>query len=97
LLVIPSKCYIEHFIGKQRDKIEKYSPDGSYSSLCDEQTIKKKFVKMDKSYFEVIEKIKEFSKDPKKMEYILMAANALSNKKARDKLRIMLDAMDISK
>lgn len=89
--------YIDHFIGKERDKIEKYSPDGTYSSLCDKQSLKKKFVKNDKSYFDVIEKVKEFAKDEKTLAYLLMAINSLDNKKARDKLRLMLDAMDISK
>lgn len=89
--------YIDFFIDKTRDKIVKYNPDGNFLFLCTNDEIKDKGIDIkDKKYYEALEKINEFSFDKKKIEYMITSANALNNKKTRDKLRIMLDAMDIS-
>lgn len=90
--------YIDFLTDKKRDKVVKYTPDGTFSFLCSSDEIQEKAKDLkNKKYDEALEKIKEFSNDKKKIEYIIMAANALNDEDCRDKLRIMLDAMDISK
>lgn len=90
--------YMDFFKDKTRDKIIKYMPDDTFSFLFESGQIKEEKIDLkDKRYYEALERIRELAEDKKKIEYIITATDALSNKKSREKLRIMLDAMDISK
>lgn len=87
---------VDFFIDKERDKIVKYIPNGTFTFLSRRDEIEKKGLDLkDKKYNIAMDKIREIAIDDKRLEYIITAAQALSNMKSRDKLRIMLDAMDI--
>lgn len=89
--------YIDFFVDKIRDKIAKYIPDGTFSFLIMKDEVKDKEIKLkDASYYEIIETFKDFSTDKRKVEYIKTALEALNNKNAREKLKLMIDVMDIS-
>ena len=90
--------YIDYFNEGKREHIFKVTPDGAFQYLVDLENMKKvNNILKENNYYVALEKIKELSVDKKKMEYIITAANALNDKKSREKLRLMLDAMDISK
>lgn len=89
--------YVDYFVDGKREYVFKVTPDGIFQHLVDFEIIKTLNTEIkDKNYYIALEKIRELSIDKKKLEYLITAANALNDKKTREKLRIMLDAMDIS-
>jgi len=75
----------------------KYSPGDTfpYPIMTDEIKEKENDLK-DAHYYEIIEMFKEFSTDKTKIEYIKTAMEALSNKKALEKLKTMIKGIEIS-
>lgn len=89
--------YVDCFKNKKRDKIVKYNPDDTFSVLIMTDDIKEQENDLsDAHYYEIMENFKEFSADKRKVEYIKTALKALNDKKAREKLKLMIDVMDIS-
>lgn len=90
--------YVDFFVNKARDKIMKISPDGNFSFLVINDEFNDKEIHLkDLNYYEVMEKFREFSIDETKIEYIKTAMDALSNKKALEKLKAMIKGIEISK
>lgn len=88
--------YIDFFTDKNRDKIVKYTPDGTFSFLTQNSEIKSKKPGLKINKYDIaMNKVREIAINEKRLEYIITASEALSNKKSRDKLRIMLDAIDL--
>lgn len=89
--------YVDYFINKERKQIYKVSPDGKILAWLDEkkaQTKEEKF--KDKNYYYVMEKFREFTSDKAKIEYLKTAMDALNNKKDLEKLKAMINGIEIS-
>lgn len=89
--------YADFFVNKKRKGVFKVTQNGDITCISDETPLSAKEAKnKDDNYYTAIEKINKISTSKKKLEYLLTAVDALDKKKSREKLRVMLDAMDIS-
>lgn len=90
--------YIDFFDAKKRDKIVKYTPDGTFSFLVVSDEIKTNNIDLkNELYYETLEKFNEFSKEEAKIEYIKTAMDALIDKKALEKLKSIIKGIELSK
>lgn len=89
--------FVDVFLNKEREKIIKFASDGNYYLLAQNTELKhkKKQIK-DDNYYYVLEKIREFSVDKTKIEYVKASVDALSNKRALSKLKTMIKGIEIS-
>lgn len=90
--------YVEYFVDKVRERVAKISPDGRLVYLVRSDEIESvSLEKNNADYYSVVEKIREFSNDKAKMEYIKTAVDSLENDKSREKLQAMITGMELSK
>lgn len=90
--------YVEFFVDNKREQVFKVTPNGGVLRLSiDTQINQAEDNIKDKNYYFVMEKLKEFSADKKKTNYLRTAIEALSNKRALEKLKAMIEGIEISK
>lgn len=89
--------YVDFFIDKRRESVYKVTPAGKLHYLTDLGNIQNIVTEpKDENYYYAMEKLNEFSIDKNKIEYIKTAIEALSSKKALEKLKAMINGLEIA-
>ncbi len=89
--------YADYFIKKKRKQVYKAMPDGKLFCWLDEKKSQIADTKIkDVDYYYVLGKLKEFAIDKKKIEYVKTAIDAISNKKALEKLKATINGIELS-
>lgn len=81
---------VEYFDNKKRFAIKTFHPDGTIEDVLSEDT-----VKTDEKYNYLTQKIKNISDNPKKMEFIKLALDALEDKASLVKLKSIIQGMEL--
>lgn len=87
---------VEIFNKKQRDKILRISPHRHIETIITKSDLTETInYQINNDYEYVIDKIKDFSADEMKIQYIKSAINALSDKKAMEELKAMIKGIEL--
>jgi len=82
---------VEYFDNKKRFAIKTFYPDGKIDNVLSENSVIN-----DERYNYIVEKIKEISENSNKLEFIKLALNALEDKKSLEKLKSIIQGMELA-
>lgn len=82
---------VEYFDNKKRFAIKTFYPDGKIINVLSENT-----VIADEKYNYIIEKVKEISNNSNKLDFIRFAIEALDSKDSLEKLKVLIQGMELT-
>lgn len=82
---------VEYFDNKKRFAIKTFYPDGKINNILSENT-----VIVDEKYNYIIEKVKEISNNSNKLDFIRFAMEALDSKESLEKLKVLIQGMELT-
>lgn len=81
---------VEYFDNKKRFAIKTFYPNGTIEDVLTEDAIK-----TDEQYSDIAGKLKELSENPKKLEFVKLALDALEDKNSLEKLKSIIQGMEL--